>query len=689
MAGKQKKDSSETGLYSPLSELKGIGPKKAESLGRLGLFCFADALDLYPREYEDLRNKKRIAELFDGEKAVVEARVLLVRLGRGFGKKRTLHVLTEDSTGRMEVLFFAGGFLAKQFAQGDLFRFFGKVKSENGRVTMFHPSYVRSGGENEEGILPVYPLTRGVTQKDVRLCTRTALLHKDELAETLPPAVVAGANLCSNAYALENIHYPQNDEKYRQARYRLVYEELFYLDAALAMSRTHGGRGSAGRSITGPYAKQFAESLPYSLTSAQSRVLSEVLSDMASGRAMNRLVQGDVGSGKTVIAAAAMLQSAKNGCQSAFMAPTDILAHQHFETLKKLYSGLGITVELLSGNMPAAERRRVLAGLADGSIDVAVGTNALISEDVRYHDLALVITDEQHRFGVNQRQNLSKKGVCPDVLVMTATPIPRTLAVVLYADLDVSVIDELPPGRVPIITKGYTEETRKKAYELLVSEVEKGRQAYIVAPFIEDSEALDGMSAESVFEAFGKDYPKIRSELLHGRMSQQDKDSIMERFYRGEIQVLVSTVVIEVGIDVANATVMLIENSERFGLAQMHQLRGRVGRGAHQSYCLVVTCDDSDTARQRAEIMCSTNDGFVIAEKDLELRGPGEFFGYRQHGLPQLRMADPVKHKAVAEKAKEDVRKLLEKDPKLASPENAAFAKNLADKYIQAGRLTL
>ncbi|MBQ9891345.1 MAG: ATP-dependent DNA helicase RecG [Firmicutes bacterium] len=689
MAGKQKRSSSEISLYSPLEELKGIGPKKAESLEKLGLFCFADALDLYPREYEDLRCKKQIADLEDGEKAVVTARVLLVRLGRGYGKKRTLHVLTEDNTGRMEVLFFAGGFLAKQFRQGDEFRFFGKVKVENGRVTMFHPSYVRSDGEQAEGIQPVYPLTRGVTQKDVRLCTSTALMHTDELPESLPEAIVKDAKLCSNAYALANIHYPENDDKYREARYRLVYEELFYLDAALAMSKTHGGRGSAGRSITGPYAQEFIKTLPYELTGAQKRVLSEVLSDMASGRAMNRLVQGDVGSGKTVIAAAAMLQSAKNGCQSAFMAPTDILAHQHFETLKKLFSGLGINVELLSGNMPAAERKRVLSGLADGSVDVAVGTHALISEGVKYRDLALVITDEQHRFGVNQRQNLSAKGVCPDVLVMTATPIPRTLAVVLYADLDVSVIDELPPGRIPIITKGYTEETRDKAYDLLVSEVGKGRQAYIVAPFIEDSEAIDGMSAEGLFAGFAKDHPDIRAELLHGRMSQQEKDSIMERFYSGQIQVLVSTVVIEVGIDVPDATVMLIENSERFGLAQMHQLRGRVGRGKHQSYCLIVTCDDSQTARERADIMCSTSDGFVIAEKDLEIRGPGEFFGFRQHGLPQLKMADPVKHMAVAQRAKEDVRKLLAQDPKLASAENAVFAKNLADKYMQAGRLTL
>ena len=686
----QKKNSRNSiGLYSPVTDVKGVGPKKAEAFLRLGIENLSDVLELYPREYEDLRNRKRIFELTDGEKAVVTARVLNASLGRGFGRKRTLHVLTEDDTGRMEVLFFNGTYLLPQFKAGNLFRFYGKVKIEYGRTTMFHPSYSHADADAEDGILPVYPLTRGLTQKDVRLLSAAALEHLDELKETLPEAAVVSARLCGRDYAYRNIHYPEGDDGFRAARYRLVYEELFCLDAALALSRTRGGRGRKGRSFDISSSKEFTDSLPYKLTGAQSRALSEILSDMKSDKAMNRLVQGDVGSGKTAVACAAMFVALKNGSQSAFMAPTDILARQHFETLKKLFRGFGTHIELLTSSMPSAEKRRVLKGLADGSVDIAVGTHALISDNVVYKDLGLVITDEQHRFGVSQRESLSAKGTDPDVLVMTATPIPRTLAVVLYADLDISIIDELPPGRVPIETTRYDASGRNKAYALLEKEVRSGRQAYVVAPFIEDSEALDAYSAEGLFEEVKSRFPDLKCGLLHSRMTQQEKDAVMEAFYSGQLQILVSTVVIEVGIDVPNATVMLIENSERFGLAQMHQLRGRVGRGEHKSYCLIITDSESETAVERAEIMCSTSDGFVIANKDLEIRGPGEFFGYRQHGLPQLRLADPVKHGAVAAQALKDVKEMLSEDPSLSLPQNAYFAQNLRNKYMQSDRLTL
>ena len=686
----QKKNSrNNTGLYSPVTDLKGVGPKKAEAFLRLGIEKIADVLELYPREYEDLRNKKRIFELKDGEKAVVTARVLNASLGRGFGRKRTLHVLTEDDTGRMEVLFFNGTYLLPQFKTGQSFRFFGKVKCEYGRVSMFHPSYARSDGEVQEGILPVYPLTRGLVQKDVRHLSAAALEMAGDIPETLPAAAISSANLCGIGYAYRNIHYPEGDDQFRAARYRLVYEELFYLDTALALSRSRGGKGRKGRSFDVSCASEFTDSLPYKLTNAQSRALSEILSDMNSDKAMNRLVQGDVGSGKTAVACAAMFTALKNGSQSAFMAPTDILARQHFETLKKLFKGFDAHIELLTSSMSSAEKRKVLKGLADGSTDIAVGTHALISDNVEYKDLGLVITDEQHRFGVSQRQQLSAKGTNPDVLVMTATPIPRTLAVVLYADLDLSVIDELPPGRMPVETRRYDASGRNEAYKILESEVRAGRQAYVVAPFIEDSDALDAYSAESLYEETKSRFPDIACGLLHGRMTQQEKDSVMERFYSGELRILVSTVVIEVGIDVPNATVMVIENSERFGLAQMHQLRGRVGRGKHKSYCLIITDSDSETAVERAEIMCSTSDGFVIANKDLEIRGPGEFFGYRQHGLPQLRLADPVKHGAVAAQALKDVKEMLSDDPSLTHPRNAYFAQCLRNKYMQSDRLTL
>ena len=689
MAASSKKNETQIALSDGLTALKGIGPQKAERFKKLGIETFYDALSFYPREYEDYRNKKQIADLGNDDKAVVIARVLLARLGGGFGRNRTLHVLAEDSTGRMEVLFFQGAYFIKQFQPGTMFSFFGKVKVENGRVTMFHPSYSRADSAAEDGILPVYPLTSGLSQKDLRMCTKAALLHADELAETLPAEAVRSANLCSNAYALKNIHYPEGDDQYRASRYRLVYEELFCLDTALAISKDRGGLGRKGNSMKGDHAYEFVKTLPYELTGAQKRVLSEILVDMASEKAMNRLVQGDVGSGKTAVAAAAMVQSAGNGYQSAFMAPTDILARQHFATLTKLFSGLGVHVVLLTSGMPSAEKKEALRQIKDGTADIAVGTHALISEAVRYKDLGLVITDEQHRFGVAQRRLLSAKGRCPDVLVMTATPIPRTLAVVLYADLDVSVIDELPPGRTRILTSSYKEGNRKEAYRILLSEVRNGRQAYIVAPFIEDTESLEGRSAESLYEEFKSLHPDISCALLHGQMPQDEKDLVMQRFSDGEISVLISTVVIEVGIDIPNATVMLIENAERFGLAQMHQLRGRVGRGSYQSYCLIITGDESETSGERAKIMCSTSSGFVIAEKDLELRGPGEFFGYRQHGLPQLTLADPVKHKAVAEQALRDVRKMLESDPLLEKEENSAFRKNLQNKYMQSDGLTL
>ena len=673
-------------LNSAIRELSGIGPKKAENLKKLGIEKLSDVLDIYPRSYEDLRFAKNICDIQDDDKVMVRARVLLSRPGRGWGRKRTLSLLVEDSTGRMNVLFFMAGFM--KFEIGAEYRFFGRCKSENGRITMFHPTYSIEDGE-ECGILPVYPLTKGITQKDMRKISRAALEFADQIPETLPEKVVSEANICSKSTAMSTVHYPENDENYRIARYRLVFEELFGLKTAMELSRNRGGNGRDGIPFTGDYAIEFAKSLLYKLTSAQERVLKEVLADMKRPVAMNRLVQGDVGSGKTVIAEAALVQAVKNGYQGAFMAPTEILANQHFRTLSDDLEPLGIKVGLLIGSMTAKERRETVEMLRSGEIQIAVGTHALISAGVGYKNLGLVITDEQHRFGVNQRQTLSSKGLNPDVLVMTATPIPRTLAVVLYADLDVSVIDELPPGRVPIITKKYDKTNRKEAYKLALEQLKEGRQLYIVAPFIEESETLDGYSAEDLYEDFSSRHKDISCALLHGQMKQSEKDEIMARFYDGSLQVLISTVVIEVGINVPNASVMLIENQERFGLAQLHQLRGRVGRGKYQSYCLLVSGDDSLISKQRAEIMCATNDGFVIAEKDLEMRGPGEFFGYRQHGLPQLRLADPIKHMKVAEAAGKLAKELVADDPQLAKEENLAFASYIQEKYMLSERITL
>lgn len=673
-------------LSSDILEIKGIGPKKAEHFRRIGINTLSDMLDYYPRSYEDLRFTKNICDIKNDDKVLVRGLVLMARPGKGYGRKRTMHLLVEDKTGRMEVLFFMGGFL--KFETGELYRFYGKCKNENGRVTMFHPSYAKEDGADEK-ILPVYPLTKGLTQKDLRYLSEAAMECIADLPESLPQKVVDEANICSHSYALKNIHFPEDDNKYKEARYRLVFEELFDLKTVIALSRTRGGNGRNGISFTGDFAVDFAKQLPYKLTKAQKRVLDEILYDMKQNVSMNRLIQGDVGCGKTIIAECAVFQAVKNHYQAAFMAPTEILATQHFESISKDFEAFGINVKLLIGSMSAKERRLVLDEIESGSCDLLIGTHALISEAVKFNKLGLVITDEQHRFGVTQRSLLSLKGDNPDVIVMTATPIPRTLAAVLYADMDVSVIDELPPGRILIKTEKFSSSDRKDAYKLALEEISKGRQVYVVAPFISESESLEGYSAEDLYEEFSKKHKEISCGLLHGQMKEDEKNQIMQEFYNGNISMLFSTVVIEVGINVPNASVMIIENQERFGLAQLHQLRGRVGRGAYQSYCLLVSGEETAIAKDRADIMCRYSDGFKIAEKDLEMRGPGEIFGFRQHGLPQLRFADPIKHMKIAEEAGMLSARLLDDDPKLCHKENALFAQKLEKKFVHSDNIIL
>ncbi len=680
-------------LNSPMEDLKGVGPKKAALFAKAGILRLSDMLWDFPRDYEDLRCKSDIADLKDGDKVLVQARVIQARMGRGFGRKRTFHVLAEDATGRLDIIFFMAGFMGKTFVLGEEYRFYGRVKLENGRAAMFQPTFSKADDSAPDGILPVYTLTKGITQKEMRRFSRLALeLAEGQFSgekETLPASVIESANLCGLEYALENIHYPQGREQYAESRYRLVYEELFDLKTALMLSKNRFGRLKEGISFTGRLDEAFVQRLPYELTGAQKRCLAQIRRDMEAPKAMNRLIQGDVGSGKTAVAQCAMLKAVSSGYQAAFMAPTELLAAQHMETLTKDFEGLDVKTVLLTGSQKASERKRNLAAIESGEADIVVGTHAILSERVVFRDLGLVITDEQHRFGVNQRQLLTAKGCSPDVLVMTATPIPRTLAVVLYGDLDISVIDELPPGRKPVITKQFTDEHRSDAYRIMQEQVAQGRQCYIVAPLIADSESIGSRSAESLFEELQEEYPSIRFALLHGAMKQQEKDGVMEAFYRGETDVLVSTVVIEVGINVPNACVMIIENAERFGLAQLHQLRGRVGRGSGQSWCLIITGEDSEIAKLRADTMCESSDGFYIAEKDLEMRGPGELFGFRQHGLPQLQLADPVRHAKVIERAAADAQKLLSSDPGLELPENAGLKAKIEQTFATAGELIL
>ncbi|MBR5741346.1 MAG: ATP-dependent DNA helicase RecG, partial [Firmicutes bacterium] len=640
----------------------------------------ADLLCYYPSDYEDRRVIRPIAELEEGETALIRGKIQLL-LKNGFGKNTRIRLLVCDESGGIEVVFFHMAYLAKSLSKEKTYEFYGKVTSRGDRLQMVHPAWNETDGlDDAPGILPVYPLTEGLSNLDLRKYVKQALPYAPLLPDYLPREIREAENLAGLAYAVSNIHFPSDGQRLRESRYRLVFDELFLLQAALLYLRGSGKRTEGAIAFPKTVrTADFVKALPFELTAAQKRVLGEIEADMEAPSAMNRLVQGDVGSGKTAVAAAAVFKAAKSGFQAVFMAPTEILSKQHYEGLKPLFSAFGIRVAFLSGTSTAKERKEILAGLRDGSIDLLIGTHAVIQEGVEYKNLGLVITDEQHRFGVAQRTRLVEKGRNPDVLVMTATPIPRTLAAILYGDLDVSVIDELPPGRIPIRTTAVSDRGRKKAYQFLADEVAKGRQAYVVCPLIEDSELVEARSAAGVFDEAPELLPGVSVALLHGEMKQAEKDAVMEAFARGEIRVLVSTVVIEVGINVPNATVMLIENAERFGLAQLHQLRGRVGRGSDQSYCILVHEHPSDVSKERVRILCETQDGFLISEKDLELRGPGEFFGVRQHGLPELHVADLSRHRKVLERVRAACTALLERDPSLEEPGHSLLRAKLAD----------
>lgn len=668
-------------LNDEVKKLSGVGPKKAEALERLAIYRVEDLLYLFPRAYEDRRKAIKIEQLWNEESALVKAQVTQVVKGGGFGKNRNLKLLAQDDTGSMEVLFFKSSFLDRAFRQGEFYSFYGKVSCKNGKIQMLHPDF-EPWGKGEERILPVYPLARGLSQKDLRKWIRLALSFSGQLNEYLPEETRERNRLCGLSYALDHIHYPADPLKVKEARYRFVFEELLLLQTGLLMLRNRLRVNKTGiRFSEKAEMKAFVSTLPFPLTGAQRRVLGEINSDMESDYIMNRLVQGDVGSGKTAIAAAALYKAVKSGYQAVLMAPTEILARQHFEGLSLQFASFGIRTGFLSGSLPAKEKKSVLEDLAAGQIDVLIGTHAIIQQNVAFSRLGLVITDEQHRFGVNQRVILTEKGENPDVIVMTATPIPRTLAMTLYGDLDISIIDEMPPGRRQIITRAVNGSGRDAAYSFVLREVQQGRQAYVVAPLIEESLELSAKSAEGVYEELTEKFPNQQVALLHGAMKQRDKERIMEEFYRGRVSILVSTVVIEVGINVPNATVILIENAERFGLAQLHQLRGRVGRGKEQSYCILISEGKTDVSKQRAEIMKQSGDGFVIAEKDLELRGPGEFFGMRQHGIPELRVADLVKHAKFLPKVREEADLLLKEDPVLQEKKNELLRRKIEKTF--------
>ncbi|MBQ3123352.1 MAG: ATP-dependent DNA helicase RecG [Firmicutes bacterium] len=670
--------------------LKGVGQKKAELLGKMNITKIGDLINLYPRTYQDRRTVTPVSDSVSKDNVLIKAQVVqIVKSGYRPGGKRPLNVLVDDGTARMEIVFFNAKFMQNAFKEGEEYYFYGRATKDYGKIKMVHPEFTSVDKGMFQGIIPVYPLTAGLTQNDIRKWQKEAFSCMECAEEFLPEEIIKKNNLCSYSYALKNIHFPDDVTKLKEARYRLVFDEMLLLQTGLfALKETKSGKGRGIYFDRDVDPQKFINSLPYELTNAQKRVVKEIMDDMESPDVMTRLVQGDVGSGKTAIAEIAMYKASECGYQAVLMAPTEILAKQHFEGVKRDFEPFGISVGFLSSSVKTQERRELLAKLESGEINVLIGTHAVIQPDVVFNNLGLVITDEQHRFGVNQRNLLGSKGKNPDTLVMTATPIPRTLAVILYGDLDISIIDELPPGRQKIITKVADSKKRPLVYDFLMKEIEKGRQAYIVAPLIEDSEAASDLrSAESLYEELSKKFKEFSVALLHGEMKQAEKDEIMDEYAKGNINILVSTVVIEVGINVPNATVMILENAERFGLAQMHQLRGRVGRGEHKSYCILITDAKSEVSKERAEIMVSTDSGFVIAEKDLELRGPGEFFGTRQHGLPDMKLANLVKHIDMLELVKEEAKRILEEDPSLTHPKYSKFRERMNDMF--GGELAL
>lgn len=679
-------------LQDNVSVIKGVGEKKERLLKNMNIETVEDLLRLFPRKYEDRREVCYIMEAPFDKEVLVRGKVISRQMrGSLYNKKTPLRILVQDSSADLEVLFFNGRYLANYFNPGSEYTFYGKITLNNGRRQMAHPEFHRLGDKDDiRGIIPVYPLTEGITQAAMRKLLGEVIHLAGDVKEWLPESAVRENNLCGPDYALRNIHFPCDERSIREARYRMIFEELLILQTGLLYIKNKNVSEDDGIVIDGYWDETaFMESLGFEFTSGQQKVWCDIKHDLAGKKPMNRLVQGDVGSGKTAVAQISMYAAVRSGFQAVMMAPTELLAKQHLSSMRKVFDSLGIKTQLLCGSMKTAEREKVLHDLAEGNVDILVGTHALIQPDVKFKNLGLVITDEQHRFGVNQRALLTEKGKNPNVLVMTATPIPRTLAVILYGDLDISVIDTMPAGRRPVKTFLRNEESRDAIYDFVRKKIKEGRQAYVVAPLIDQSEIMECRSAQEIYEELRQRFPDIRAGLVHGAMKQEEKDLVMESFSAGDTDLLVSTVVIEVGIDVKNATVMVIENCERFGLAQLHQLRGRVGRGIHQSYCILICGHESKVANQRNEIMVKSENGFEIAEEDLRLRGPGEIFGTRQHGLPELNISDLVRHGEILESAGKTASRILKSDPKLSKKENRGLRKRVVKMFGENIQLNL
>lgn len=669
--------------------IKGIGEARAKLFNRLGIYTAGDLLYHLPRGYEDRSEIRNISELMDGDTVCVRGCLAQgVKSYRARNRVTVTQTAVSDGTGIMRVTWFNSPYISATLKQGAEFTFYGKAVYKGRHFEMVNPVTEADSGSHKTGkIVPVYPSTSGLRQQNIRNAMEAALdAVADEITEVLPESVRLEYSLMPIGEALRKVHFPGTLEEFEDARRRLAFEELFVLQTGIALLRDERYRYRSTPIKNVKCIAEFAAELPFELTGAQKRVINEICADLKRDVPMNRLVQGDVGSGKTMVAAAAMYAVVMSGYQAVLMAPTEILAAQHYKNLSALFGRFGIKTAFLCGGMSAADKRESLDGISDGTARVIVGTHALITGSVRYKNPALVITDEQHRFGVRQRAALTGKGMNTHTLVMTATPIPRTLSLILYGDLDISVIDELPPGRKPIETFSVGERMRKRVNDFIIKNINEGRQAYIVCPLVEESETLTAKSVVEYAEKLKNGvFSGFSVEVMHGRLKPREKEEIMSRFASGETDILVSTTVIEVGVDVSNATVMVIENAERFGLSQLHQLRGRIGRGQNQSYCILL-CGKGDIAAERMKVMCETNDGFKISEKDLELRGPGEFFGTRQHGLPELKAANLATDMEMLKTARDAAQKLIGSDPELSSvPDDIPLRERVRAHFAVAG----
>lgn len=669
----------------PIEELKGIGDKTGKLFRRLGIETVEDLLHYYPRAYDPMEAPVSIGELKENEPGAVRTVLAKPADLLRFNGLQLVSVPVKDLTGSLQLTWYNMPYMRSHLKTGMPYVFRGRVVRRRGRLTMEQPEVFSEEdyGRLVSSMQPIYGQTRGLGNKAIAKAVSQALALRRLEREYLPEDIRRRYELAEYNFAIEHIHYPKDRQDLLFARKRLVFDEFFFFLAAVGrLKEKREDLKSDFPMKEVPEPEILLSSLPYQLTKAQMRTWKEVSSDMCSGRAMNRLVQGDVGSGKTVVAVLALLLAAGNGFQGALMVPTEVLARQHYESIVKLLSDCGLPQKaiLLTGSMTAKEKREACRMAENHEADIIVGTHALIQEKVSYDRLALVITDEQHRFGVGQREALGKKsgGAAPHVLVMSATPIPRTLAIILYGDLDISQIDELPANRLPIKNCVVGKDYRENAYRFIAGQAAQGRQAYVICPMVEESESLEAENVMDYSQMLEEEMGEgIRVGCLHGKMKQQEKDEIMGAFGKNEIQVLVSTTVVEVGIDVPNATVIMIENAERFGLAQLHQLRGRVGRGKHQSYCIFMSASKSDDTKERLEILNRSNDGFFIAGEDLRLRGPGDLFGIRQSGILDFKIADVFQDAKILKNAAEDAKKLLDKDPELTVPEHTGLKRHI------------